>query len=173
MIFYGFDTTYLVFILPCVILSLVCQIAVKSTFSKYSAVRNSRNMTGAQAAEYVLRQNGVTGVRIEHVSGSLTDHFDPRTNVIRLSDTVYNSAFRSGGRCSRSRGRPRSSARTKLLPEQAQERNSPCGAFGFVAELDFHNHRSYLLRKGRHGYALYRNYPLFGFGAVHGCNAPR
>ena len=92
MIFYGFDTTYLVFILPCVILSLVCQIAVKSTFSKYSAVRNSRNMTGAQAAEYVLRQNGVTGVRIEHVSGSLTDHFDPRTNVIRLSDTVYNSA---------------------------------------------------------------------------------
>ena len=92
MIFYGFDTTYLVFILPCVILSLICQIAVKSTFSKYSAVRNSRNMTGAQAAEYVLRQNGVTGVRIEHVSGSLTDHFDPRTNVIRLSDTVYNSA---------------------------------------------------------------------------------
>ena len=85
MIFYGFDTTYLVFILPCVILSLVCQIAVKSTFSKYSAVRNSRNMTGAQAAEYVLRQNGVTGVRIEHVSGSLTDHFDPRTNVIPLT----------------------------------------------------------------------------------------
>ncbi|MEE1017494.1 MAG: zinc metallopeptidase [Ruminococcus sp.] len=92
MIFYGFDTTYLVFILPCVILSLICQIAVKSTFSKYSAVRNSRNMTGAQAAEYVLRQNGVTGVRIEHVSGSLTDHFDPRTNVIRLSDSVYSSA---------------------------------------------------------------------------------
>ena len=92
MIFYGFDYTYLIFIVPCIILSLVCQIAVKSTFSKYSAVRNSRNMTGAQAAEYVLRQNGVTGVRIEHVSGSLTDHFDPRSNVIRLSDTVYNSA---------------------------------------------------------------------------------
>lgn len=89
---YGFDYTYLIFIVPCVILSLICQFAVKSTFAKYSAVHNSRNMTGAQAADYVLRQNGVTGVRIEHVSGSLTDHFDPRSNTIRLSDTVYNSA---------------------------------------------------------------------------------
>lgn len=89
--FYGFDWTYLVFIVPCIIITLICQIKVKSTFSKYSKIRNSRNITGAQAAEYVLRQNGVTGVRIEHVSGSMTDHFDPRTNVIRLSDTVYNN----------------------------------------------------------------------------------
>ena len=89
--FYGFDWTYLVFIVPCIIITLICQIKVQSTFSKYSKFRNSRNITGAQAAEYVLRQNGVTGVRIEHVSGSMTDHFDPRTNVIRLSDTVYNS----------------------------------------------------------------------------------
>ncbi|MEE0913918.1 MAG: zinc metallopeptidase [Ruminococcus sp.] len=89
--FYGFDWTYLVFILPCVIITLICQVNVKSTFSKYSNVRNSRNMTGAQAAEYVLRQNGVSGVRIEHVAGNLSDHFDPRTNVIRLSDSVYNS----------------------------------------------------------------------------------
>lgn len=89
--FYGFDWTYLVFIVPCIIITLICQIKVQSTFSKYSKIRNLRNITGAQAAEYVLRQNGVTGVRIEHVSGSMTDHFDPRTNVIRLSDTVYNS----------------------------------------------------------------------------------
>ncbi len=89
--FYGFDWTYIVFILPCIIITLICQINVKSTFSKYSKIRNSRNLTGAQAAEYVLRQNGVAGVRIEHVAGSMTDHFDPRTNVIRLSDTVYNS----------------------------------------------------------------------------------
>lgn len=88
--FYGFDWTYLVFIVPCIIITLICQVRVQSTFSKYSKIRNSRNITGAQAAEYVLRQNGVTGVRIEHVSGSMTDHFDPRTNVIRLSDTVYN-----------------------------------------------------------------------------------
>lgn len=89
--FYGFDWTYIVFILPCVIITLICQVNVKSTFAKYSNVRNSRNMTGAQAAEYVLRQNGVTGVRIEHIAGNLSDHFDPRTNVIRLSDNVYNS----------------------------------------------------------------------------------
>ena len=84
-----FDTTYLIFILPCVILSLICQVRVKSAFSKYSQIPNSRGMTGAQAAEYVLRQNGVTGVRIERVSGNLTDHFDPRSNVIRLSDSVF------------------------------------------------------------------------------------
>lgn len=89
--FYGFDWTYIVFIIPCIIITLICQVNVKSTFSKYSKIRNSRNMTGAQAAEYVLRQNGVTGVRIEHIAGSMTDHFDPRTNVIRLSDTVYDS----------------------------------------------------------------------------------
>ena len=76
--------------LPCIILSLICQVRVKSAFSKYGKIPNSRRMTGAQAAEYVLRQNGVTGVRIEHVSGNLTDHYDPRTNVIRLSDAVYN-----------------------------------------------------------------------------------
>lgn len=90
--FYGFDWTYLVFIVPCIILTLICQINVSSAFSKYSKIRNSRNMTGAQAAEYVLRHNGVTGVRIEHVAGKLSDHFDPRTNVIRLSDEVYNSS---------------------------------------------------------------------------------
>ena len=86
---YGFDYTYLIFIVPCIIITLICQIRVKSAFSKYSNIPNSRNMTGAQAAEYVLRQNGVTGVRIEHVAGSLSDHFDPRSNTIRLSDTVY------------------------------------------------------------------------------------
>lgn len=89
--FYGFDWTYLVFILPCIIISLICQANVSSAFSKYSKISNSRGMTGAQAAEFVLRQNGVTGVRIEHVAGKLSDHFDPRTNVIRLSDAVYNS----------------------------------------------------------------------------------
>lgn len=89
--FYGFDWTYLVFILPCIIISLICQANVSSAFSKYSKIPNSRRMTGAQAAEFVLRQNGVVDVQIEHVSGKLSDHFDPRTNVIRLSDSVYNS----------------------------------------------------------------------------------
>lgn len=90
--FYGFDWTYIVLILPCFILSMICQIKVKSNFSKYSNIPNRRGMTGAQAAQYVLNQYGVTGVRIEPTSGSLTDHFDPRTNVIRLSESVYNVA---------------------------------------------------------------------------------
>ena len=91
MRFIPFDWTYRVFIVPCVSLSLFCQFKVQSNFSKYCRIPHSRRMTGAQAAEYVLRHNGVTGVVIEHVSGSLTDHFDPRSNVIRLSDSVYSS----------------------------------------------------------------------------------
>ena len=89
---YYYDWSYILFMLPFFILSLVVQISMKSTFSKYSAIRNSRNLTGAQAAERVLMQNGVTGVRIEPIQGSFTDHFDQRTNVIRLSEPVYNAA---------------------------------------------------------------------------------
>lgn len=88
---YYYDWTYLVFMIPCLILSLVCSAKVKSNFSKYSRIQNSRRMTGAQAAQAVLSAHGVTGVRIEPVSGNLTDHFDPRTNVIRLSESVYNA----------------------------------------------------------------------------------
>ena len=86
-----FDWTYLVFMLPCLILSMICSAKVKSSFNKYSQVQNSKRMTGAQAAREVLMAHGITNVTIEHVSGSLTDHFDPRTNVIRLSDPVYNA----------------------------------------------------------------------------------
>ena len=89
--YYGFDWTYLVLVLPCVILSLWASSNVNSTFQKYSQQYSIRRLTGAQAAQRVLSHNGVTGVRIERVSGNLTDHFDPRTNVIRLSDSVYDS----------------------------------------------------------------------------------
>ena len=89
MIFYNLN--YLIYMLPCFILSLICNIMVKSNFSKYSQIANSRRLTGAQAAQQVLSAHGVTGVRIEPVHGSLTDHFDPRSNVIRLSETVYNA----------------------------------------------------------------------------------
>ncbi len=85
-----FDYTYILFMIPCIIITLICQVRVKTAFSKYAGIPNSRGMTGAQAAEYVLRQNGVTDVRIEPVQGKLTDHYDPRTNVIRLSEAVYN-----------------------------------------------------------------------------------
>ena len=89
--YYGIDIYYLVLIVPAFILSLIAQIKVKSTFSKYSGLLSSKNVTGAEAAEAVLSAHGVTDVRVERVSGNLTDHFDPRTKVIRLSDSVYSS----------------------------------------------------------------------------------
>lgn len=88
---YYFDTYGMLFMLPCLIFALWCSFNVKSTFKKYSSVRNSRGLTGAQAAEQLLQQNGVFDVRIERISGNLNDHFDPRTKTIRLSDGVYNS----------------------------------------------------------------------------------
>ena len=89
--YYGFDMTYLILVLPFVILSLWASSNVNSTFRKYSQQMSRRHISGAQAAQRVLTANGVTGVRIERVHGNLTDHFDPRTNVIRLSDSVYDS----------------------------------------------------------------------------------
>lgn len=89
--YYGFDWTYFVLVLPCVILSLWANANVNGTFKKYSQQHSSRGITGAEAAARVLSANGVRGVRVERISGNLTDHFDPRTNVIRLSDNVYGS----------------------------------------------------------------------------------
>lgn len=89
--YYGFDWTYVVLVLPCVILSLWASANVNSTFKKYSRQYSQRRLTGAEAAQRVLSANGVRGVRIERVSGNLTDHYDPRTNVIRLSDGVYDN----------------------------------------------------------------------------------
>lgn len=89
--YYGFDLTYLVLVLPCVIFSVIASARVNSTFNRYSKVLSRRHITGAQAAQRVLSANGVSGVRIERISGNLTDHFDPRTNIIRLSDSVYDA----------------------------------------------------------------------------------
>ncbi len=86
-----FDWTYVVLVMPFVLLSLWASSSVSSTFKRYSQQHSRRGITGAQAAERVLRSNGVSGVRIERISGNLTDHYDPRTNVIRLSDGVYGS----------------------------------------------------------------------------------
>ena len=89
--YYGFDMTYLILVLPCLILSLWASANVNSTFRKYSNQLSARRITGAQAAQRVLSANGVSGVRIERISGNLNDHFDPKTNVIRLSDSVYDA----------------------------------------------------------------------------------
>lgn len=87
----GFDPTFLTLVLPCLLLSLWASSNVNSTFRKYSQQMSVRRITGAEAAQRVLRNNGVQGVRIERVSGKLTDHYDPRTNVIRLSQDVYDN----------------------------------------------------------------------------------
>lgn len=90
--YYGVDIYYLLLVVPAFLLALGAQIMVKSTYSKMSRIRNSRNLTGAQAAARVLYEHGITNVRIERVAGTLSDHYDPRSNVIRLSEGVYDSA---------------------------------------------------------------------------------
>lgn len=86
------DWTYIVLVLPAVLLSIWASNRVNSTFKHYNKVYNRRGLTGAQAARFVLDRNGLQDIRIEHISGELTDHFDPQNRVIRLSDGVYNSA---------------------------------------------------------------------------------
>lgn len=88
---YGFDWTYIVLVLPCLILSLWASSSVKNTFNRYSKQYSLRGITGADAAQRVLSSNGIRNVRIERVAGSLTDHYDPKANIIRLSDDVYSS----------------------------------------------------------------------------------
>lgn len=90
--YYYFDWPYLVLVVPALLFSLWASARVNSTFKKYSAMRNARGMTGAEAARAVLNANGVTDVRIEYVSGNLTDHYDPKNKVIRLSQDVYDAA---------------------------------------------------------------------------------
>ena len=89
--FYGIDWTYIVLVLPCLLTSKRASSNVSPTFKKYSTQYSQRRLTGAEAALRVLQANGVHGVRIDRISGNLTDHYDPRTNVIRLSDNVYGS----------------------------------------------------------------------------------
>lgn len=85
------DWTYVVLVLPAMLFAMWASARVNSTFSKYKNTRNVRGLTGAQAARRVLDRNGLTNVRIEHIQGSLTDHYDPAANVVRLSDDVYGS----------------------------------------------------------------------------------
>ncbi len=86
-----FDPTYILVLIG-VIISLWASAKVKTTYAKYSRVRSMSGMTGAQAAERILYSAGIYDVRIEHVRGELTDHYDPKNRVLRLSDTVYGSA---------------------------------------------------------------------------------
>ncbi|MBD5492495.1 MAG: zinc metallopeptidase [Lachnospiraceae bacterium] len=91
--YYGFyfDPTYFLVLIGAV-LCLLAQARVSSTYNKYAKVRSRTGMTGAQAAQKILQMSGIYDVRIEHVAGSLTDHYDPANKVLRLSDTVYGSS---------------------------------------------------------------------------------
>lgn len=88
---YYMDPTY-VLVLAGVIVCMLASMKMNSTFRKYSRVRNHSGITGREAAEQILRQAGIYDVRVEHVSGNLTDHYDPRSKVLRLSDATYQNA---------------------------------------------------------------------------------
>ena len=91
MYFYGGYSSYIIFVLPAIILTMYAQTNVNSTFNKYSKVGNRRGLTAYEVARKILDLNGLYNVSIESISGKLTDHFDPRANVIRLSDSTRNS----------------------------------------------------------------------------------
>lgn len=88
--YYYYDPTYILVIIGA-ILSIIASSMVQSTYSKYSKVRSMSGMTGAQVAEMILKNKGIYDVRVERVSGNLTDHYNPKTKVVNLSDSVYNS----------------------------------------------------------------------------------
>lgn len=91
MYYYGFDITYLIFVLPAIILSMIASAMVKSRFAAYDKVASKRGVTGAQAAAILLKANGITDVRITHISGELTDNYNPSSKTLNLSDATYAS----------------------------------------------------------------------------------
>ena len=86
-----FDYYYLILVVPALLISIFAQFKVKSTFSKYSKKISQRNITGTQAAAYLLKANGITDVKLGRIKGDLTDHYDPTDKTLRLSDSTYNS----------------------------------------------------------------------------------
>lgn len=89
--FWFFDSYYIILVLPAVAFSLYAQFKVKSTFQKHSQIGNKNQLTGAKTARRILDLHGLHDVTVEPVAGHLTDHYDPRTKVVRLSQDVYHS----------------------------------------------------------------------------------
>lgn len=121
---YYYDPTYLLVLIGAV-LCIIAQIRVKSTYSKYSRIRSRSGLTGAQAAQRILQLSGIYDVRIEHVRGELSDHYDPSNKVLRLSDSVYASdsiaaigvaAHECGHAVQHNKGYAPLSFRTTLVP---------------------------------------------------------
>ena len=123
--FYYIDWTYIVLVIPAMILALYAQKKVNSTFKKYSRVASRSGMTGAQAARRLMELNGIYDVSIERVSGNLTDHYDPSKKVLRLSDSVYSdtsvaaigvAAHETGHAIQHARGYVPLTLRTVMVP---------------------------------------------------------
>jgi Zn-dependent membrane protease YugP len=143
-----FDSYYLILVVPTLILAMIAQGMVSSAFSKYSNVRNSRNISGSQAAALLMRQNGINGVRIEAVRGTLSDHYDPSAKDLRLSRPVYENpsiaavgiaAHETGHAIQHARGYAPLVLRSTLVP--AANLGSAAGPFlaiiGLVMASDF------------------------------------
>ncbi len=86
-----FDQYYLILVVPALIISMIAQMQVKGTFNKYSRMGSTKNMTGAEVARHLLQSNGIYDVQVTTVRGQLTDHYDPRKRVLRLSESTYAS----------------------------------------------------------------------------------
>lgn len=123
--FYYIDWTYIVLVIPAMILALYAQNKVNSTFKKYSRFASRSGMTGAQAARRLMELNGIYDVSIERVSGNLTDHYDPSKKVLRLSDSVYSdtsvaaigvAAHETGHAIQHARGYVPLTLRTVMVP---------------------------------------------------------
>jgi Zn-dependent membrane protease YugP len=120
-----YDPTFLIFMVPAMILGLIAQAAVQGRFKKYSQVRTMRGLTGAQVARQILDTNGLSGVRIEETQGFLTDNYDPRSQTLRLSPDVARSpsvaavgvaAHESGHALQHARGYMPLQLRSALVP---------------------------------------------------------
>jgi Zn-dependent membrane protease YugP len=85
------DIYYIILVMPAVFLSMYAQFKVNSTFNKYSQVLSRRGLSASDVAKMILQRNGLDYISVEHVSGKLSDHYDPKAKVVRLSDSVYNS----------------------------------------------------------------------------------
>lgn len=90
--YYGFDPTWYLLVLPAFLFALWAQFKVKATYDRFSNVMSRRGQTAAQVARQILDENGLGYVQVDHIGGKLTDNYDPRVNVVHLSDAVYNSS---------------------------------------------------------------------------------
>ncbi len=137
MFFFNFD--YMMFMIPAFLIMMGTQVYVNSTYRKWSKVASLSRMNGAQAAQSLIRREGLTNVQIEAVRGNLTDHYDPRSKVLRLSEGVYQSGIcripgdrgpRTGSRLAR---------RSGLFSPAAARFHGSSGQYWFLYGLDLHH----------------------------------